>query len=173
MSAAGAVVVRELGAADAGPFQALRLRGLAECPTAFASSVDEERAMPVAKIAQRLTATPGGCVLGAFRESALVGCLGLARERHAKLAHKAFVWGMYVAPEARRGGVGRALVAAALHRARTMAGVRQVNLGVNAANAPALALYRSAGFEPFGVERAFMLVDGVPHDEVHMVRVLD
>ena len=34
----------------------------------------------------------------------------LERERHRKLAHKAFVWGMYVAPEARRTGVGRRLM---------------------------------------------------------------
>lgn len=172
MSAGEAAVVRELGAADAAQFQALRLRGLAECPAAFASSVDEERVTPVAEVALRLRAQPGHCVLGAFRRDTLVGCIGLERERHRKLAHKAFVWGMYVAPEARRTGVGRALLVEALRRARAMAGVRQVNLGVNAANKPAVALYERLGFVPFGVERGFMLVDGIAHDEIHMVCAL-
>ena len=94
MSTGGTVVVRELGAVDAEAFQALRLRGLAECPTAFASSVEEESATLLAELAERLRARPGHCVLGAFRRQALVGCLGLERERHRKLAHKAFVWGM-------------------------------------------------------------------------------
>lgn len=172
MSMRGSVVVRELGAADAGAFQALRLRGLAECPSAFAASHDEECGRPVAEIADRLRAEPGRCVLGAFRDAGLVGCLGVDRERKRKLSHKAFLWGMYVAPEARRAGAGGALVAAALRRARAMAGVRQVTLGVNAANAPALALYERMGFLPYGVERGFLLVDGVLHDEVLMACAL-
>lgn len=42
----------------------------------------------------------------------------------------------------------------------------------NAANDAALALYTAVGFEPFGVERGFMLVDGVLQDEVHMTCVV-
>src|SRR2546429_9401473 len=34
--------IRNLGPADAAAFQALRLRGLLECPTSFASSYEEE-----------------------------------------------------------------------------------------------------------------------------------
>ena len=172
MSTGATAVVRELGPADAGAWRALRLRGLVECPAAFASSHDEECTTPVEEIAERLRAGPGHRVLGAFRNGVLVGCLGLERERHRKLAHKAFVWGMYVAPEARRTGVGRALLVEALRRARAMAGVRQVNLGVNAANTPAVALYERLGFVPFGVERGFMLVDGALQDEIHMVCAL-
>ena len=97
MSAAGTAVVRELGAADAAAFQALRLRGLAECPAAFAASHDEECGRPEAEVADRLRGGPDRCVLGAFRGAALVGCLGVDRERKRKLAHKAFLWGMYVA----------------------------------------------------------------------------
>jgi putative acetyltransferase len=79
---------------------------------------------------------------------------------------------MYVEPEARRSGIGRALVAEALARASKMAGVRQVNLGVNAANTEAIALYQRAGFMPFGLELGFMLLEGALHDELHMVFVL-
>jgi hypothetical protein len=31
------------------------------------------------------------------------------------------------------------------------------------------AVYESLGFEPFGLERGFLRVDGVLHDELHMV----
>jgi RimJ/RimL family protein N-acetyltransferase len=33
-------------------------------------------------------------------------------------------------------------------------------------------LYESMGFVAFGLERGFMLVDGVPQDELNMVHVL-
>jgi RimJ/RimL family protein N-acetyltransferase len=56
----------------------------------------------------------------------------------------------------------------ALAHAASMPGLLRVTLGVNTSNAPAIALYKSLGFEPFGLERAFLLVDGVLHDELHM-----
>lgn len=53
-----------------------------------------------------------------------------------------------------------------------MTDVRQVNLGVNVSNAAAIALYADLGFRSFAVERGFMLVEGVLHDEMHMTCVL-
>jgi ribosomal protein S18 acetylase RimI-like enzyme len=52
---------------------------------------------------------------------------------------------LYVADEARGSGLGRTLVQASLDRAGER-GCRRVELDVNTANAPALALYRSFGF---------------------------
>lgn len=43
-----------------------------------------------------------------------------------------------------------------------------MNLSVNAANEPAIALYRAFGFEPFGRERGYLVVDGQAHDELQM-----
>ena len=48
-------------------------------------------------------------------------------------------------PEARRSGLGRALVEAALESARERGCVR-IELDVDEDNAPALALYRACGF---------------------------
>ncbi|MES2959744.1 MAG: GNAT family N-acetyltransferase [Pseudomonadota bacterium] len=164
--------VRILVPDDAAAFQALRLQGLLECPSAFASSHEEEVATPIATVAQRLAAQPDRATFGAFDGEALVGVLGLQREAMRKLAHKATLWGMYVAPRARRDGVGARLVGAALAHASRPMGVRQVTLGVNAANPAALALYRRLGFEAFGLEPGFLQVEGELHDEVHMLRVL-
>jgi ribosomal protein S18 acetylase RimI-like enzyme len=165
--------IRDLVSEDARAFQALRLAALREYPSAFASSYEEEHQTPIAVVAERLVAKADRCVLGAWLESDLVGLLGLQREEMRKLAHKAFIWGMYVAPSARRRGVGRQLIDNALLRAGSMNGVRQINLGVNAANAEAIALYEAAGFNGFGVERGFMLLDGELHDELHMVRNIE
>ena len=164
--------IRSLEQADAALFQDLRLRGLIEYPPAFASSYEEENGLSLDEIGERLSLQAGRVVLGAFEEAQLVGILGLMREHHSKLAHKAFLWGMYVAPEWRNRGIGRELMGAALRRARMMPGVRQVYLGVNAVNLPALNLYEAMGFEEFGREPGFMLLDGKLYDEIHMVCIL-
>jgi ribosomal protein S18 acetylase RimI-like enzyme len=52
---------------------------------------------------------------------------------------------LYVLPEGRRSGLGRALVEAALDSARERGCVR-IELDVDEDNQPALALYRSCGF---------------------------
>jgi RimJ/RimL family protein N-acetyltransferase len=166
------VQIRELTASDATEFQALRLRSLLELPSAFSSSYEEESELALGFIAGRISPSAERCVFGAIEDSRLVGILGLQRERHQKLAHKAFIWGVFVAPHCRKSGIGRALLSAALARAARMSGLRQVNLSVNAANAPALALYESFAFKSFGIERGFMLLNGELHDEVHMVHCL-
>ena len=165
------MTIRRLLPSDASDFQALRLRGLREVPTAFSSSYEEECDRSVDAIAERISANPDGAIFGAFDDRVLVGVIGLQREKHTKLAHKAVIWGLYVAPEFRKQGIARLLVDEALKFAFAMPGVRQVNLGVNAANAPAIALYQAAGFRPFGIERGCMIVDGVLEDEIHMVYV--
>lgn len=164
-----ATTVRRLTPTDAQPFQAVRLQGLMECPSAFASSHAEELNTPLATVAERLAFKPDGALFGCFDGHTLVGVVGVQREGMTKLAHKAFVWGMYVVPQARQAGVGRRLLEQALAYAGRELGVRQVNLGVNTQNLAALALYRRVGFETYGTEREFLLVDGVLHDEHLMV----
>jgi ribosomal protein S18 acetylase RimI-like enzyme len=163
------LTVRRLVPPDAQAFHSLRLRGLLEFPAAFAASPAEEAPTPVSDIARRLEYRPDGALFGAFSADALVAIAGVQREAMTKLAHKAFLWGVYSAPEARRQGHGRQVVAHALRYASDELGVLQVNLGVNVEQRAALALYRSLGFETFGTERGFLRVDGVLHDEHHMV----
>lgn len=166
------MTLRPLTPQDAAAFHDLRLRGLVESPSAFASSHEEEAHTPLESVAARLTPSDNDCVIGAFVDETLAGIVGLHREHHTKLAHKFILWGMYVDPAQRRRGLARALVAAAIERAARTPGIKQINLGVNAANTPAIALYESLGFIAWGRERACMYLDGLPHDEVHMARYL-
>jgi RimJ/RimL family protein N-acetyltransferase len=173
MAAAVPLVIATLQADDAAAFHTLRLRGLREFPEAFASSLEEEAEQPLAQVAERLSPRAGACVFGAWQGDALIGLVGLAREGMAKLAHKGWIWGVYVAPEARGHGVAEALLGHALAHAAREWGLRQVNLGVNTRSTAAHALYCKLGFESFGLERGFLLVDGVLHDEHQMVKLLD
>lgn len=162
--------IRTLAPADSAAYRALRLRSLREEPTAFAASAEEEGALPEQAFVDRLAASEDRRSFGAFEGGTLVGMLVLLREPKRKLRHKALIVGVYVAPEARQRGLGRRLLDEALAHAERSMGVLQVNLSVNAANRPAMALYEAAGFVAFGTESACMIVDGVPQDEVHMVR---
>jgi RimJ/RimL family protein N-acetyltransferase len=165
--------IRTLTPADASACRLLRLEGLRGFATAFASSYEEELDIDTATVAKRLQPTESGAVFGAFDEGTLVGMVGIQRESRLKLRHKALIWGMYVTPAASRRGVGGNLLRSVLKYAETeMPGLRQINLCVNAQNASAIAMYRKAGFEAFGVERAFLMVDGDPQDLIHMVRIV-
>lgn len=81
--------------------------------------------------------------------------------------HVLEIKGLAVAPAARRHGVGRALLHAAIAAARE-AGARRLTLRVLSANAPAQALYAACGFEVEGVLREAFLLDGRYVDDVLM-----
>ena len=85
--------IRALVPANAAAYQALRLRGLQECPEAFASSYEEEVVTPIAEIARRLEPREGSAIFGSFQEATLCAIVGRQRENMMKLAHKAFMWG--------------------------------------------------------------------------------
>ena len=160
--------IRRLTPDDAPAFQALRLAALKEAPSAFASSYEEEKDLALAVVEGRLAVRDDRGAFGAFHDDDLVGMVVLGRIDQKKVSHKAFIWSMYVAPAARGRGVGRALLDAALALARTVPGVRQVNVGVTADNAIAVRLYESLGFRRFGLEPNALLVAGQLHEELHM-----
>jgi ribosomal protein S18 acetylase RimI-like enzyme len=156
-------LIRILTADDAAAYQALRLRGLRESPEAFGSTWEAEAPLPLEEIAGRLARGAGreNVVFGAFDDGGqLVGLAGLGRQTHTKARHLAGVWGMYVAPEARGRGVGRALMDALITHARTLPGLERLTLGVVPENAPARALYQALGFTTYGIEPQAYHLDG-------------
>jgi ribosomal protein S18 acetylase RimI-like enzyme len=76
---------------------------------------------------------------------------------------------MYVLPKFRRRGVGTVLLDHALSHARQLGVLRQVILAVTANNSAAFSLYKSRGFEGFGLEHDALFVDGSYFDEEHLV----
>ncbi len=160
--------VRPLGPADAAAFQECRLRGLREAPEAFGSTYAEEAGLSVETVAGFLVPADGPTqvVLGAFREvdgggEALVGITFCHRERKLKARHKAVIGGMYVASEARGRGIGRALLERVIAEARSWPGVEKLTLTVVERAEAARALYRAAGFRPYGLEPDSLRQDGV------------
>ena len=85
-------------------------------------------------------------------DGAIIARLSLARDTHPASAHVADL-GLMVAADARRQGVGQALLEAAVEWARG-AGVRKLELHVFPWNEPAIQLYANFGFEREGYRRA-------------------
>jgi RimJ/RimL family protein N-acetyltransferase len=81
----------------------------------------------------------------------IIGRLSVGRDPHPSSAHVADV-GLMVAIAARRQGVGRALLEAAIAWARG-AGVRKIELHVFPWNDAAIALYEAVGFEREGYRK--------------------
>ncbi len=164
------MLIRRLVPSDAFAFQALRLAALRDCPTAFSSSYEEECDTPLTVIEGRLAADSGREVFGAFHGADLVGMVVVGRESARKLQHKASIRGMYLCGSQRGKGIGKLLFEQAMACAESMPGVRQVNLSVTASNTAAVALYGSMGFTVFAREAGALMVDGVPYDDMQMVR---
>ena len=65
-----------------------------------------------------------------------------------------YITNVAVSPDFRRQGIARALIEALLAKAREN-GLAFVTLEVRESNAPAIALYTGAGFEPVGKRKNF------------------
>ena len=102
----------------------------------------------------------------------LVGMAGCFRERHLKTRHKGRIWGVYVRANCRGKGLGRGLLAALLERVKKLPGLEQVNLSVSSSQVAARKLYRSLGFETFGVEdKALKIGDQYLQEEYMVLRL--
>jgi ribosomal protein S18 acetylase RimI-like enzyme len=158
------VTVRVLGGSEAPAYNDFFARGAAE-------HADTLRISP-ADIAEAPFETDLGAEGSSFvaqdEARRWLGVVTVQREAgRQKRRHIAWLLRMYVAAESSGKGVGRALLAAAVARARELPGVEKVNLTVAAHNARAVGLYESVGFEVFSHE-ADAFRDGEPRSELTM-----
>jgi ribosomal protein S18 acetylase RimI-like enzyme len=165
--------IRRLHPRDAVSLVALRREALANSPLAFEASPHDDRGLELDFVRASLADEREQAVFGYFEGESLAGMVGVARASGAKRRHKAYVWGMYVAPRARRKGAGRALLEAAVAHARAWPGLERLHLSVTSAAAEARKMYREAGFRVWGEEERALQWEGRFVDEAHLVLELD
>ena len=147
-------LVERLGEGDWAVFRELRLRSLLDSPDAFGSTYGEESSRT--ERAWRDWAAGrwrgGTAVVFAGRDdgTAVGIATGAEYEAEAGVAH---VYAMWVAPDARGAGVGRALVDAVAGWARDR-GCDRLVLSVTESNQTARRFYEACGFEDTGEREA-------------------
>lgn len=145
------IEIQRATARDWRRWKTIRLRALEEAPDAFGSTLEAERGFDDSVWRERLGKRSSACLLATHaREDAsvelgLVACMPY----EGKAAGSAGIFSMWVAPEARRAGVGLALMRAAIDWARSE-GFERIYLDVGDANPAAIALYESLGFVATG-----------------------
>ncbi len=153
---------------DVARYRNIRLRALQTDPAAFGSTFEAERAFDTETWHRRMTTfldRPAVVFADDAGDGHLVAIGGIGRLD----ATTAIVWGMWVAPEARRRGSARRIIDAALAWAEARS-VTRVVLDVKRDNRPAIDLYRSIGFTE-GVHRPDP--DGPCRDELSLELALD
>jgi ribosomal protein S18 acetylase RimI-like enzyme len=100
-----------------------------------------------------------------------LGIAGWYRNSTEKTRHKSNIWGVYVIPERRGTGIGRALIQLIIKKVRKQKEIEQIQLSVQAGSA-ADFLYQSLGFQTFGVEQMALKVGSKYINLKHMVYFL-
>jgi RimJ/RimL family protein N-acetyltransferase len=166
--------IRALTGSDADAFRALRREALEDSPHAFTESIAEHDAVSSAAYAARIAAlNQNQFIIAAFDDAGdIIGSVGFSRNTGEKSRHKGVIWGVYVKPKARGSGIAKALMLEVLRRAKTLDGLEQIKLGVRTGQNAARNLYLSLGFEPWGLEKHSIKVNGEYVDEDAMVLFL-
>jgi len=168
------VEFRILTEGDASAWCKIRLEALENDPEAFGASIEAHHKLSDDEIRSRLAADMSErFVVGAFADGELVGTAGFVREPGLKERHKGRVWGVYLRASHRGSGVGRKMMTLLLELACKIEGLEQINISVAATQTSAVALYRSLGFVPYGLEPRALKVNGRYIDEEHLWMRLD
>jgi ribosomal protein S18 acetylase RimI-like enzyme len=161
------MIIKLMSESDIESFWTLRLKALQESPTSFGADYEESKLLDLAEVSKRLASNDEQFGIGAFSPD-LVGFAGFFRSKGKKSRHHGTIWGVYVLPEFRGLGISRQLMVAAIMCAQEIPGLEYLKLTVTTSNKPAKKLYKSLGFEQYGVEPAALKVEGKEIDEALM-----
>ena len=161
--------IRVLDANDAAEYRIMRTEALRAEPFAFGTDYDSYLTKTDEEIRSQLPLVEDlSFTLGAFLDGKLVGSASLFRYKMVKFRHGADLSAMFVASSARGKGVGKALVAALIERARTFKGLEMISLTVTHTQTAAIQMYRNAGFETWGKSLRTLKVGEEYADFEHM-----
>jgi GNAT superfamily N-acetyltransferase len=141
--------VRRIEPADWPALRELRLRALADAPGAFALRLEDTERRPDELWQEWAQSGSAGDETATFFAVEGQRLLGMAGGFFHEAERRATVFAMWVAPEARRGGTGRALLHA-VEAWASAAGAESTDLSVTDVNPDALSFYRACGYVETG-----------------------
>ena len=162
-------MIRRVRPDDVDVFRDVRLRALADAPSAFVSTYAAEVARPRADWVDRTSRAAAGNDLAVFLAFDGSDCVGLAGGKHDDLGADRQLISMWVAPSHRGTAVATALVEAVVDWARAE-GCSSIGLWVTRGNDRALRFYERMGFTVTGDVQP--LPSDPCKDELRMLRRL-
>lgn len=163
------VQIRRLQVADWSAFRAIRVQALSDAPEVYGTTLDQEVDQPETFWRDRL-ADPLNEVFAGFQAETAVALAGLRDGAGGNVRHRGFIWGVFVAPSARRQGTAGRLMRALLDHADTREEIDFCELNVRADNQAAVRLYETLGFRTTGMIPRALKHGGRYGDELMMVR---
>lgn len=164
----GGFSLRLLLPSDAPQYRSFRLNNLRLYPTLFRADAGEESLKPLATSERRLAPTPLNRWQGAFDMGGiLIGAVGFRREPGSKRQHIGQIIGLSVAPDWQGKGIATALMLDVIDYARSLEGLRQLQLTVTIPNPAAEQLYDRLGFQVFGLEEDALRIGIDSHPKQH------
>ncbi len=166
------MIIRKLAIEDAEAFREIRVEMCRLHPEAFGQTPEEVAAMSMDSCHLWLTSSdvfPEKFLLAAFDGKRIVGTAAFKREASSNVRHRAWIWSVYVRPEARGKGLSKALMQQIIDEARQMEGLEILALTVSLPQTSARTLYTSLGFFTTGlVLHGYKLPDGryIDHEEM-------
>jgi RimJ/RimL family protein N-acetyltransferase len=168
---AEAWLFRRLTPDDAAEYVRLRRNMLAERPWAFCTTPEHDPLLDETHVRGLFTRDDVAVhAVDAWSGRRLLAVAGLSRMTHPMFRHRTRLWGVYVRPDSRGCGLGRAIVEETLRAAHHWEGIEFVDLGVSEDSRAALQLYSDLGFAVWGRQTAAVQFDGRNYDEIHMSR---
>jgi ribosomal protein S18 acetylase RimI-like enzyme len=156
-------IIRRVDPSEVAAYRELRLESIGARPDAFAGDLATEQAKPMSDLEKRLASA---YVVAAFRDGKMVGTAGFQRRDAVKLAHRGFIWGVYVKPVVVGLGIGRRLIEALIPVAREQ--VEILDLIVGKDNDRARRLYERLGFRVYAEEPRGLKVGDRYYDNLLM-----
>lgn len=165
------IEIRRLERSDWSQLKELRIHGGENSPNAFGVTLEELKTKPDESYQDMIT---NDYYFGAFLRSTnqLVGCMGFYQGKITKMKHRGTICSVYVRPESRGLGIGRALIETIIRFVKeNKPEIIQLHLSVGVLNEPALRLYQLVGFEIYGTEPRSLIseVDGLEYVDEYLM----
>ena len=147
-------------------FREIRLEALKAHPEAFLGDYEVECKEPLEFFIQHINTDK---VIGCFKDDKLLGIVGYyIVTPEGKRSHSAKLWGFYIRPEYRGRGFAKQLFKRALEEAEKIS--EKVLLKVYRKNKSAIKLYKTLGFEEYGMERKSLKIGKTYYDDLLMAK---
>lgn len=162
----GSLPIRPLRPCEAEGLMRLRHQAIRECATHFGTPPEIELGRNAGDYRRQLLnhrRSGQAALLGLWERDRLRGMAGVRSTRSGNTTF-GLIYSMYVAPELRGLGRGRALLEASMRHLRTTWRLDTFRMNVEIHNQAALDLYLHCGFEILRTETGAFRIDGRWHD---------